>query len=305
MQFNKDKKKVNSKLYIGFILLFSLNNFVFCQEEDVVFSKKKTIISTSSILGITTSGFIGLNQIWYKDYPKSKFHLFNDAQNWMQMDKAGHLYTANKLSHQFFDIYRWSGLKNKSAAFIGAALGLSFQTALEVMDGYSSEWGFSWSDMTANSIGSISFLSQQLIWKEEKITLKFSVHKSPFASIRPSVLGKNTSERFLKDYNGQTYWMSYSPHDFFRKIPKWLCLSIGYSINSKLAGDINVFTDINSQITYTANRQYLFSLDIDFSKLPIKKPWLKKVVKQFNYIKLPFPTLLFQNGTTYVKGFYF
>jgi hypothetical protein len=76
-------------------------------------------------------------------------------------------------------------------------------------------------------------------------------------------------------------------------------------VDQKLVGDLNIYTDINTQKTYTASRQYLFSLDIDFSKLPIKKPWLKKVVKQFNYIKLPFPTLLFQDGTTYIKGFYF
>jgi hypothetical protein len=305
MLFNTAKTKGESKFVIALLALLLFNNSVFCQETDKAFNQKKTIISTSCILGVTTSGFVGLNQIWYKDYPKSKFHLFNDAQNWMQMDKAGHLYTANKLSHQFFDIYRWSGFQNKSAAVIGASLGLSFQTTLEIMDGYSSEWGFSWSDMAANTIGSLSFLSQQLIWGDEKIVLKFSVHKTPYATIRPSVLGKSTSEHFLKDYNGQTYWLSYSPHDFIQKVPKWLCLSFGYSVDQKLVGDLNIYTDINTQKTYTASRQYLFSLDIDFSKLPIKKPWLKKVVKQFNYIKLPFPTLLFQDGITYVKGFYF
>ena len=305
MLFNTAKTKGESKFKIALTALLFINNFVFCQETDKAFNRNKTIISTGAILGVTTSGFVGLSQIWYKDYPKSKFHLFNDAQNWMQMDKAGHLYTANKLSHQFSDIYKWNGFSNKSAAMIGASLGLSFQTTLEIMDGYSSEWGFSWSDMMANTIGSLSFLTQQLIWGNEKIVLKFSVHKSPYAAIRPSVLGKSTSERFLKDYNGQTYWLSYSPHDFIQKVPKWLCLSFGYSVDQKLVGDLNIYTDISSQKTYIANRQYLFSLDIDFSKLPIKKPWIKKVVKQFNYIKLPFPTLLFQDGTTYVKGFYF
>ena len=305
MRFNRVVKKVKSKLIIGLFILFMNNNFVFCQNINNTFNQKKTMFSSSSILLGSTFGFIGLNQIWYKNYPKSKFHFFNDAQNWLQMDKAGHLYTTNKLSSLFFDIYNWNGLSNKSAAIIGASLGLSFQTTLEIMDGYSSEWGFSWSDMTANTIGSLSFLTQQLIWKEEKIVLKFSVHKSPYASIRPSVLGGSTSERFLKDYNGQSYWISYSPYDFIQKVPKWLCLSFGYSVDQKLVGDLNIYTDINTQKTYTASRQYLFSLDIDFSKLPIKKPWLKKVVKQFNYIKLPFPTLLFQNGTTYVKGFYF
>src|ERR1035437_7802121 len=32
----------------------------------------------------------GLYELWYKDYPQSKFHLFNDNAEWMQMDKGGH-----------------------------------------------------------------------------------------------------------------------------------------------------------------------------------------------------------------------
>jgi hypothetical protein len=43
----------------------------------------------------------------------------------------------------------------------------------------------------------------------------------------------------LKDYNGQTYWLSVNLHSFYKgsKIPKWLNLAIGYGANGMLTGN--------------------------------------------------------------------
>ena len=288
------------------LVLLIVTQSIFSQtKKDSVSLTKRLVLTTSSIAGLSTAGFVGLHELWYKDYQTSTFHFFNDSKSWMQMDKIGHFYTANKLSLAFSSAYEWCGISPEKSAIIGASLGLGFQTTLEVMDGYSSEWGFSWSDMAANTIGSLSFLSQQLIWQEEKIILKFSYHSTKYAAIRPSVLGNTFSERFLKDYNGQTYWLSYSPHDFIEEIPSWLCVSLGYSIDAKLVGDTDFYTDPTTNNNYTASRQYLLSLDIDFSKLPIKRPLLKKIIKQFNYLKIPFPALIMQNGGGSFRGIYF
>ena len=37
---------------------------------------------------------IALNNAWYKDYPKTSFHTFNDSKEWLQMDKVGHAWGA-------------------------------------------------------------------------------------------------------------------------------------------------------------------------------------------------------------------
>ena len=37
---------------------------------------------------------IGLYSLWYKKYPQSKFHFFNDNQEWLQVDKVSHAYGA-------------------------------------------------------------------------------------------------------------------------------------------------------------------------------------------------------------------
>ena len=284
---------------------FSQNNFNNKNSLSLQLQKVRTISLSSSLLTGTISGYIALDNIWYKDYPKSKFHFFNDNSEWLQMDKCGHFYTANKLGNLVADSYLWAGLSQKKSAIIGASYGLAFQTTLEIMDGYSSEWGFSWGDMAANTLGSLSFLTQELIWKEQKILLKFSTHLTNYASIRPNTLGKTIPQRLLKDYNGQTYWVSIPINFLVKKSPDWLLFAFGYSIHDKIVGNSEIYTDLNTNITYHSMRDFYFSLDIDFSKIPIKNKILKKITSQFNYLKIPFPAIQFnQNGIGF-RGIYF
>ncbi|TAD94403.1 MAG: hypothetical protein EAY75_00090 [Bacteroidetes bacterium] len=46
------------------------------------------------------------------------------------------------------------------------------------------------------------------LWNEVRLVPKFSFFPTPFAEQRPELLGKNISQQWLKDYNGQTYWLS-------------------------------------------------------------------------------------------------
>jgi hypothetical protein len=88
-------------------------------------------------------------------------------------------------------------------------------TAVEVLDGFSSEWGASSGDIIANASGT-AFVSQELLWKEQRITPKFSFHTTQYAQYRPNVLGSSLAEQMLKDYNGQTYWLSVNLHSFYK-----------------------------------------------------------------------------------------
>jgi hypothetical protein len=256
--------------------------------------------------GIWSGSMILLSNVWYKDVPKSKFHTFDDSKNWLQMDKAGHFYTANKIALLTGNAFRWSGMKVKTAALLGTGLSLGYQTTLEFLDAYSAEWGFSWSDVAANTLGAGFYLGQELLWHEQHFLIKFSAHPTEFAAIRPSVLGSNFAERLLKDYNGQTYWLTFNPTQFIRnsKFPAWLCLSLGYSANAKIIGDQDIYTD-NTGKTYFAQREFILSLDIDFSRLPVKRPWIKTVLRQLNYVKFPFPALLLRDGKLTAVPIYF
>lgn len=270
-------------------------------------NKARTIATSSSIALVWAGSTVALSQVWYADYPKSSPHSFNDASNWLQMDKMGHVYTANKISGLTTDLMRWSGIKNSTSSWIGFGVGLGYQSTLEVMDGLSAEWGFSWSDMAANTIGSGLSLTQNLLWKEERVIMKFSYHPTTYAQYRPNVLGSSFTESLLKDYNGQTYWISVSPFAFSKneKLPKWLCLSFGYSADEKLVGDQTFFQTADGLKTFQAKREWLFSLDIDCSKIPVKKQWLKVLLSQLNYIKIPFPTMRISKGVVYGHYLYF
>lgn len=275
--------------------LFSQRSFF--QEAESLSNGR--LIGTSVGIGSFWSGsMIGLSQVWYSEVDKEPWHTFDDSRNWLQMDKAGHFYISHKITQFCRDKYVWSGVDNKTSTWIGAGISIGYQTTFEFFDAYSAEWGFSWSDVAANTLGTLSYSAQSLIWEEERIIPKFSYAPTDYAAIRPEVLGSTFSESLLKDYNGQTYWLSFSPATFFKdsKIPKWACISFGYSVDGKLKGDAEVYADASSGTIYQSQREFLLSLDIDFSRLPIKRPWLKAVVKQLNYVKIPFPALRLSGG---------
>ena len=54
-------------------------------------SRRTTVyISEAAIGGLT---LLALNQMWYADFERSKFHTFNDNNEWLQMDKMGHVFS--------------------------------------------------------------------------------------------------------------------------------------------------------------------------------------------------------------------
>jgi hypothetical protein len=225
----------------------------------------------------------------------------------MQMDKMGHVFTAYHLSDKVSKLYQWAGLDRKKSAFVGAGVGWGYQMSFELLDAQSAGWGFSWSDVGANTLGSGLFLSQELIWQEQYLKLKFSYSPSDYAQYRPSILGSNFSERLLKDYNGQTYWLTFSPCSIFpkSKIPAWIAIAAGYSVDAKLVGNNDFYQTADGLKHFDAKREFVLSLDLDVTKLPIKKPWLKKVLSPFNVIKIPFPALVFRGNDISGRLLYF
>lgn len=252
-------------------------------------SRRNTIVITESVLG--ASALVGLNQLWYADYDRSKFHTINDNNEWMQMDKLGHVFSSYQLGRVGADLLNWSGVSKKDQLIYGSTLGLGFLTVVEVFDGYSEEWGFSWGDMAANTTGTGLYVGQELLWNEQRITLKYSFHQTYYANLRPERLGKDFLEQTLKDYNGQTYWLSANIPSFFKKskLPIWLNVAFGYGAHGMLSGyDDTTGLEFSNQ---NRIRQYYLSLDIDLSRIKTKSHLLKTVFGVLNVIKVPAPTL--------------
>jgi uncharacterized protein YfiM (DUF2279 family) len=240
-----------------------------------------------------TAAMTGLYQVWYKPYPRSSFHYFNDNNEWLQMDKIGHGYSAWLEGYYGMKLMQWAGLSQRKAAIYGGTWGLLMQTPVEVMDGFSSEWGFSWGDMAANLSGSILLAGQELLFRDQILQARFSFWPSKYAKQNPALLGSSLPQEFIKDYNGQTYWLSTGLYRFApgRNIPKWLNIAFGMGAEGMLRG---TYKDQINDLRFSGierKRQFLFSLDLDMNKIPTHSKLLKTLLSIAAVLKTPAPAI--------------
>ena len=238
---------------------------------------------------MTGGALIALNQLWYKEYPRSGFHFKNDNNDWKQMDKTGHFMTSYYLGKLGMEVLDWAGVSKKNQLIYGATYGFAFLTAVEVLDGYSDEWGASPGDILANAAGTGLLIGQELLWNEQRITVKYSFHQTEIAKQRPNTLGKNYLQQALKDYNGQTYWLSANIWSFNKEssFPKWINIALGYGADEMLYGNENA----GNAMLQDSYRQFYLSLDLDLTKIKTNSEFLKSIFSIVNFIKIPAPTL--------------
>ena len=276
----------------------------FLTSSDTLNKQRRNVVAISEVsLGVVT--LIGLNQLWYADYDRSRFHTIDDNNEWLQMDKMGHVFTSYQLGKHGAQLLNWSGVSKKDQLIYGATLGFGFLTTVEVLDGFSKEWGFSWGDVLANASGTGLYIGQDLLWDEQRIIIKFTFHQTKYASQRPDKLGKDFLEQVLKDYNGQTYWLSANVHSFFKEknIPKWLNIAVGYGADGMLTGT----KDVDNQLltNFDRRRQFYLSLDVNLVNIKTNSKLLRSVFDIFNMIKIPLPTLEFDNNGCVFHLFYY
>ena len=262
-----------------------LSQISFAQKID---STKAFQIALGTEIILYTSTIYVLNDLWYKDYPKSSFHWKNDNYNWLQMDKVGHATTAYQISMLGNELMKWGGVGEKKALWYGGLYGAFFLTSIETLDGFSKEWGASWGDLIANSFGTIVFIGQELMWKAQRIQIKYNFKPSKYAKYRPDLLGSNFLQQSLKDYNGQVYWLSFDINAFKKtSLPKWLNIALGYGADGMLNGN---------RYEEGAYREFYASLDINLRKIKTDKKILDKALKIISFIKFPMPTLKFSQN---------
>jgi len=277
--------------------------------------KRKFLTGTVSVVGLGST-FISLNNSWYKQYDKVPFHTFNDAAEWLQMDKMGHAWTAYNSSFLIYKMWRWAGVKRNNAILLGGLTGLGYLTTIEYLDGRSAGWGWSWSDMGANIFGISLFAIQQAAFNNQAIRIKFTTHNKQYPGQMKAradeLFGKSFSSNLLKDYNAQTYWLSLNLQSFFpkSKLPQWLNIAIGYGAEGMLGGFNNKKYDDNGLLIFDASdtkryRQLYFSPDIDLSKINTRSKFVKSLLNTLNVIKIPFPAVEYSNGRLKTHLFYF
>jgi len=302
-------------ILILLLILSGNQNVLFAQDADSsafhpdTLNKKKLKLVTYTGATLYAGSIIGLYNLWYKDYPQSSFHFFNDNDEWLQMDKFGHATASYYIGFVGYNALRWTGLPERKSIWYGGLTGLVYLTTVEIMDGFSEQWGASPGDMAANTLGTALFISQQLAWHEQKFVMKWSYHASPYAQYNPEQLGSTPIKRMLKDYNGQTYWLSANISSLglqHTSFPKWINFAAGYGAEGMTGGFSNP-SEINGvPVPYSERyRQFYIAPDIDLSRIPVKSKTLKLIFKTIGFIKIPMPTLEFNKNGMKFHPLYF
>lgn len=296
------------KLFLTIISLIA-STYFFGQKnkvDTIPTSNKKRNISILTQTGITVGTLSILNFYWYSKEPRQPISSFNDSKEWLQMDKIGHVFSTYAEAKLSTALWKWGNTPHKKSVLLGTGTAWLYQMSFEVMDGTVATYGFSWSDVAANTLGAGLFAFQELQWKEQRIVPKVSYWREKYD---PTVLSRVRNlygirgvERFLKDYNGQTHWLSANIKSFApnTKLPAWLNIAVGYGAYGMLGGFENKWTDnLGNTITrpdIKRQRQWYLAPDIDFSKIKTNKRGVKILFFVLNSVKFPLPSLKLQGG---------
>ena len=283
-----------------FLFLFSISFFQgYSQTMQVSVSKNEINrkILTSAIItesSIYVAGMSYLQFVWYKDHERVPFHYYNDSKGYLQIDKCGHAFSAYGESYVAYKWLRKAGVNRNKALLYGGTMGIIMQAPIEVFDGLYEGWGFSWSDILANTAGSALLIGQELLFHEQVARFKISYSQSDMLKQAYGYLGDTALEGLFYDYNGHSFWLSMNANKLFLRdvLPSWLNIAVGYSANGMLGEFENkTFYRGHRLPTYDRTRQYLLSLDIDWEKIPTHSKFLKSIFFGLNFIKIPFPAL--------------
>jgi hypothetical protein len=267
----------------------SLNRFL-TPSDTLNRPRRNAVLITESVLFI--GGVAKINNLFVKDQLNSNFHLHNDNSASLGMDKSAHIFVSYHIGSYSSNMLNWSGVSKKKQLIYGGGMGFVFLTTVELIDGFSQHGGTSYGDIIANGVGTTLFVSQELMWKEQRIIPKFSFKTADFISLSPGQM----KSRITQEFDGQTFWLSVNMHSFFKdsKIPKWLNLAVGYGVEG--VGSKETVFKSNAANQVGAYRQIYLSLDVDLTKIKTNSHFLKTVFYVFNSIKIPAPTIEYSSN---------
>ncbi len=234
------------------------------------------VVATIST-GAFVAGHLLQTDIWWKG-EKSAFH-FNWSDDWryaLGADKLGHAFFPYMAAGVYDDVFRWCGVDSTTSIWTAGGLALGYQTWVEIRDGFSAEWGFSWGDETADILGAGLQVAAHRWPALDAIRLK--------ASYWPSERFRAGSNRvIIDDYESSYYWVSVDVHSLLPPKaapywPAWLDLAIGHSVrglDDQGGGE---------------HRLYI-ALDLDVRGLPIHGWLWRLLTTPFEYYHLPAPTI--------------
>lgn len=233
------------------------------------------------VAGATVGGFVVghgiLNDLWWKG-ERVPFHI-NTAQDYsyaLNADKYGHATFAFMASTVYGDLMRWCGLDSTSAAWWGFGVAMTYQTYIEVRDGYSRDYGFSWGDIGANTLGAALPVAKHYVPALRAFDLQISFWPS-------DAFRQGAYNAIIDDYTSTTHWLAMNVHDLAPRsvqqyLPPWLGVAIGHSVR-------------NLDGRGGGEHVVVLSLDWQLHRIPNLPSWLRDIARVLHLYHLPAPAV--------------
>ena len=284
---------MKSSTFLLLFFLLSVNNCkIIAQEKDSTNNKVLKIVNASIVSTSYLASTYRSTQHFYTKYPYSSFITKNDLGTWLNMDKAFHAFSSYQLCSFFYEGNKLTKIKDKKSLDIALVESLVFGLTKEWVDSHIDIAGWSWYDISANLSGSFLFYGQQKLFNEQRVKMKFSYYNSNLQSYNPSVLGDSKLNYWLKDYNGQTFWLTSSLGAWGITQKKWanpISIAFGYSADNMLNELDN--SKIPNNLQLNRYKQYYIGLDIDWSQIEVKRKSVKVLFYLLDKVKIPFPSI--------------
>lgn len=219
---------------------------------------------------------------WWDNRYTGKLTFEDDWNTTKKIDKCGHFFGGYTASYISTELMLYGGLSYDASVYGGAALGLIFQTYVELEDGFADGWGFSWSDMAMNTAGALFHVGQH------KIPALQYIHPKWQALPHDWINAPQISTTWIDNYNAVTFWVSGHVHPLLPEgvqqvVPEWLQLSLGYGV---------------TQTSDELYRRWVIGLDVDWVRLmPDCGSFGNWLFQSMNYYKLPMPAIEFGKQT--------
>ncbi len=242
-------------------------------------------VGKALIYGGGYAAIVGAAQIYqYQAFwaDRASFRIIDDGDQEFWADKGGHMFSGYFMSKFSTDVLLTAGVSEDVATIGGGLMGLGYQFFVEVQDGYGKLWGFSPSDMLANTLGASLHIAQRYVPGMKYVKMKASFYPAPW-------MGEKTrkgADTPIDDYSAWTWWLSLDVHGILPESakpywPSWLNLAFGYAAR-------------NLEWDGEQSRRYIISLDYDLEKLlPDGAPFWNWLRQYLNVLKLPSPAIEF------------
>lgn len=316
----------NPSFRILFLVLILLVIFILRHKKNILkfltkanqYNRNRAIIYLFTSFGIYLAFCIIFFYSWYIGYENTSFHFFDDFGMWNNIDKIGHFYGAYLACYLSYLFGRWSGISKSKCLILSIFWAILFQFTIEIWDAFSEKWGFSIYDCLYNILGIIVFYLQYKYLSKYLFSIKLSSILRDYTDInilghqgtiqstklrRENLFGSSPFERYLKDYNSQTYWVSFNLNKLLKTVfvPQWFNIAIGYGAKNMYGGFSNKWSYGNeifsvNELNFERETTLFFAIDIDLRLCYTKTTSFNLIKNILNLIKIPSPVLELDSG---------